>query len=160
MTSVATPIELLLALLDEAYDRQSWHGTNLRGSLRGITAAQADWRPAPRRHSVRDIALHAAYWKYAVRRRLTRDPRGSFAVKGSNWFPPDPARTWAHELALLGLEHKSLRAAVAALAPADLDRPLLRNGRSAGYLVRGIAAHDLYHAGQIQLLKRLQKRSR
>lgn len=160
MTSVATPIELLLALLDEAYDRQSWHGTNLRGSLRGITAAQADWQPAPRRHRIRDIALHAAYWKYAVRRRLTRDPRGSFAVKGSNWFPPDPARSWAHELALLGLEHKALRAAVAALAPADLDRPLLRNGRTAAYLVRGIAAHDLYHAGQIQLLKRLQKRSR
>ena len=157
MTSVTTPIDLLLALLDEGYDRQSWHGTNLRGSLRGVTTTQAEWRPSPGRHCIRDIALHTAYWKYAVRRRLTGEERGSFVVKGSNWFPADPARTWAHELKLLGTEHKALRAAVAALPPADLDRPVLRNGRTAAYLVRGIAAHDLYHAGQIQLLKRLQR---
>jgi hypothetical protein len=156
MTSV-TITDLLLALIDEAYDRQSWHGPNLRGSLRGVTDVQAAWRPAPGRHSIRDIALHAAYWKYAVRRRLGGDARGSFAIKGSNWFPDDPARTWAQELKLLGAEHKALRAVLAALAPGDLDRPLLRNGRSAAYLVRGIAAHDLYHAGQIQLLKRLQR---
>lgn len=152
-----TNIDLLLSLIDEAYDRRSWHGTNLRGSLRGLTAAQAEWRPAPGRHSIREIALHAAYWKYAVRRRLSSDARGSFPVKGSNWFAPDPARTWAHEIALLGAEHKALRLAVAALSNAKVHRPLLRNGRTAAYLVRGIAAHDLYHAGQIQMLKRLQR---
>ena len=152
-----TNTDLLLALLDEAYDRQSWHGTNLRGSIRGLSAAQADWRPAPRRHSIRDIAVHAAYWKYAVRRRLTGDKRGTFALKGSNWFAPDPARSWAADVALLGSEHKALRAVVAALSGTTLDRPLLKNGRPAAFLVRGIAAHDLYHAGQIQLLKRLQR---
>jgi uncharacterized damage-inducible protein DinB len=157
MLFLVTNTQLLLALLDEAYDRQSWHGTNLRGSIRGLSADQAEWRPASRRHSIREIAIHAAYWKYAVRRRLVGDKRGSFPVKGSNWFAADPARSWAADVALLAGEHKALRAVVAALQDATLDRPLLKNGRTVAFLVRGIAAHDLYHAGQIQLLKRLQR---
>lgn len=157
MLSVVTNLDLLLALIDEAYDRQSWHGTNLRGSIRGLTATQAGWRPAPGRHSIRDITVHAAYWKYTVRRRLTGERRGSFALKGSNWFDSDPSRTWTADVALLAAEHRAMRAVVAELSGAQLDRPLLKNGRSAAFLVRGIAAHDLYHAGQIQLLKRLQR---
>jgi hypothetical protein len=136
----------LLALLDEAYDKKSWHGTNLRGSLRGVDEIRAAWRPAPGRHNIWEIALHAAYWKYAVRRRLTGAKRGSFALKGSNWFPrPDDASSWPSALRLLALEHRQLRAAVSA---AKL------NARST-HLIRGAAAHDFYHAGQIQLLKRL-----
>ncbi len=152
-----TPIDLLLDGLDEAYDRQAWHGTNLRGALRGVTDAQAGWRPAPDRHSIRELAVHAAYWKYAARRRLAGDARGTFALKGSNWFPNDPARTWASEVALLAAEHRALRAVVARLTPADLGRQVGRGRVTVAYLVRGIAAHDLYHAGQIQLLKRLQR---
>ena len=52
------PIRLLVALLDEAYDRKSWHGPNLRGSLRGITAAQASWRPGKGRHNIWELAVH------------------------------------------------------------------------------------------------------
>ena len=94
-------IASLLAQLDEAFDRRSWHGTNLRGSLRGMGAAKASWRPAAGRHNAWEIALHAAYWKYAAWRRLTGEKRGSFARAGSNWFasPEAPprrlgARTW------------------------------------------------------------------
>lgn len=155
--AAVTPIDLLLDGLDEAYDRQSWHGTNLRGSLRGLTEAQADWRPAPGRHSIRDIAVHAAYWKYTVRRRLTGEARGTFVLKGSNWFPPDPARSWAADLALLAAEHRALRAVVSRLTPGDLARRIGKGRVTVAYLVRGIAAHDLYHAGQIQMLKRLQR---
>lgn len=136
----------LLALLDEAYDKKSWHGTNLRGSLRGVDEIRAAWRAAPGRHNIWEITLHAAYWKYAVRRRLTGEKRGSFALKGSNWFPrPDGASSWPSALRLLAGEHRQLRAAVSL---AKLDAQSAR-------LIRGIAAHDLYHAGQIQLLKRL-----
>ena len=62
---------MILALLDQAYDRPSWHGTNLRGSLRRVTPEQAAWRPGPARHNIWEIAVHAAYWKYAAWRRLT-----------------------------------------------------------------------------------------
>jgi hypothetical protein len=151
-----TPKSLLLEAIDEAFDRQSWHGTNLRGSIRGLTPVQAGWRPTARRHSIRDIVVHAAYWKYAVRRRISGTRRGSFALAGSNWFPTDPGRQWQDDVALLTSEHKALRAASEEYPDERLDRPLLKNGKTAAFLMRGIAAHDLYHAGQIQLLKRLQ----
>ena len=150
-----TAQELILSIIDEAYERKSWHGTNLRGSLRGVTVDEALWRPAPTRHNVWELAIHAAYWKYAVRRRLRGDKRGSFAVKGSNWFvsPHDAdERGWRDVLALLEREHRMLRETIAALPSAQLDDPKKRA------LITGIAAHDLYHTGQIQLVKRLRRR--
>jgi len=153
-------IASLLAQLDEAYDRRSWHGPNLRGSLRGLRAAQAAWRPARGRHSAWELAVHAAYWKYAALRRLTGEKRGSFARAGSNWLatptPPTEA-AWRKDLALLADCHGRLRAAVARLEDADLDRRAPGGQETIGRLVRGVAAHDLYHAGQIQLLRRLRE---
>src|SRR6184192_3255350 len=85
-------LALLLRLLDEGFDRKAWHGPNLRGSLRGLDATAAAWKLTADEHCIWEIAVHAAYWKYAVRRRLVGDARGSFPLKGSNWFPrPDPA---------------------------------------------------------------------
>jgi hypothetical protein len=151
-------VAALLALLDEAYDRRSWHGPNLRGSLRGLSAAGAAWRPFEERHSAWEIAVHAAYWKYAAWRRLTGEKRGSFARAGSNWFDagarPTEAR-WREDLALLAACHGRLREAVARVADGDLARPAAGGRETVARLVRGVAAHDLYHAGQIQLLKRL-----
>jgi uncharacterized damage-inducible protein DinB len=149
---IPPPLAQLLRLLDEAFDRKSWHGTNLRGSLRSVTASQAARRPAPGRHNIHELAVHAAYWKYAVRRRLTGEKRGSFAFKGSNWFSREAPseKAWREDVALLVAEHQALRRAVSRLRAADLQRD-----DRLGHLVRGAAAHDLYHAGQIQLLKRL-----
>ncbi len=79
-------LEILLRCIDEAFDRKSWHGSNLRGCLRGLTAPQVAWRPQPQRKNIQEIVLHCAYWKYAVPRRLTGEKRGSFPLKGSNWF--------------------------------------------------------------------------
>ena len=143
-------IDLLLAALDEAYDRKSWHGPNLRGSLRALTADDAVWRPQPARHNIQEIAVHAAYWKYVVRRKITGGRRGSFALPGSNWFPrhdPD-SDALRRDLALLTAEHHDLQAVVSALSTKAL--------RTQAHLIRGAAAHDIYHAGQIQLLKKLR----
>ena len=153
-------IASLLAQLDEAFDRRSWHGTNLRGSLRGMGAAKASWRPAAGRHNAWEIALHAAYWKYAAWRRLTGEKRGSFALAGSNWFARPLAgeasgEAWKADLRRLVEEHARLREAVAALAPRDLARRTAGSPFALGRVIQGAAAHDLYHAGQIQLLKRL-----
>ena len=159
-TSSRADIDLILILIDQAFDRRSWHGTNLRGSIRGLTARQAAWRPGSRRHNIWEIVVHAAYWKYAVRRRLTGEARGSFPVKGSNWFVR-PASAgpggapWKADVALLADLHHSLRAAIAALQSADLDAVPPGGMVTVRALVTGIAAHDLYHAGQVQLIKRL-----
>ena len=152
----------LLFVFDTAYDRVSWHGPNLRGSLRGVTPDQASWRPAPGRHNIWELVVHAAYWKYAAWRRLTGAKRGSFPLDGSNFLerPVErTARAWRADLELLDEMHRVLRAAVAEVAPADLDRLSAQRGVTKRALITGVAAHDLYHAGQIQLLKRLGGRS-
>jgi uncharacterized damage-inducible protein DinB len=158
-TRPAPAIAQLLALLDEAFEKASWHGPNLRGALRRLSAEEAAWRPAAGRHSIHELCAHAAYWKYAVRRRLTGEKRGSFAARGSNWFErsaPDAA-LWRADLRRLAEEHRLLRAAVAALSERDLGQVPPGARQTTERLVRGIAAHDLYHAGQVQLLKRLQR---
>ena len=159
-----SPLNLLLALIDEAFDRGAWHGPTLLGSIRGVTARQALWRPGPGRHNIWEVTVHAAYWKYAVRRRLTGEKRGSFELKGSNWFvrPVNKLgaggeRTWEDDARLLVDQHRKLRGAIADLPLGELERLVQGKRHTVAYTIRGIAAHDLYHAGQIQLLKRLQK---
>ena len=147
--------DLVLALLDEAYERRTWHGPNLKQSLRGVTAKQAAWRPGRGRHNIWEITLHAAYWKYAVRRRIEGAKRGSFALKGSNFFPrPDTGKrneaAWRADKELLEREHRALRAAIAKVMASPRGTKLLRQ-------LYGIAFHDVYHAGQIRLLRRLMK---
>lgn len=161
---------LLLAALDEAFDRRSWHGANLRGSIRGLTAAQAARRPGARRHNIWEIVVHAAYWKYAVRRRLVGGKRGAFALAGSNWWtrpvatdgrgPRGREAAWRRDVTRLAAEHRALRVAVAAFPPARWLRRAPGSPYTYASLVRGVAAHDIYHAGQIQLLKRLRRQPR
>jgi uncharacterized damage-inducible protein DinB len=151
-------LHALLEAMNEAFERKAWHGPNLRGAIRGLSAADAAWRPADDRHSIWELVVHAAYWKYVVRRRITGDKRGSFSAKGSNWFsrPDAPSETgWREDVARLVSEHRQLVEAAAALDPRRLHTAA-RGGRQApAMLLRGIAFHDVYHAGQIQLLKRM-----
>lgn len=153
-------VTLLLRLLDESYEKKAWQGPNLRGSLRGVTAAQAAWRPSPGRHNIWELALHSAYWKYAVARILTGEKRGAFPEKGSNWFarPSSPAeRAWRADLALLDAQHRRLRSAVGKLSAGELGRKPPGSKYKTDTLVYGVASHDVYHTGQIQMLKRLWK---
>jgi DinB family protein len=159
--SMDAAITVLLAAIDEAFDHRSWHGTNLRGSLRGLSPSEAAWRPTVGRHNIWEIAVHAAYWKYTVRRRLLGEKRGSFPLSGSNWFRrpvdgEDDGAVWRADLELLTSTHQRLREAVAHLKAADLVRVPAGGKTSVLALATGIAAHDVYHAGQIQLLKRLR----
>jgi hypothetical protein len=158
---------LLLRLLGEGFDRKAWHGPNLRGSLRGLDAAAATWKPTPDSHCIWQIAVHAAYWKYAVRRRLVGGDRGSFPLKGSNWWPrPDPAvhpddwpAAWAADLELLDEQHRLLKEAVVTFDPAKLDKPTVGSKHAPYELILGAAMHDVYHAGQVRQLKRAAART-
>jgi uncharacterized damage-inducible protein DinB len=147
------PAELVLALLDEAYEKKTWHGPNLKQSLRGVSAKQAAWRPAQGRHNVWEVMLHAAYWKYAVRRRIDGGKRGSFALNGSNFFArPEKGKlneaAWNADKALLEREHRLMRRAIEKVLRKPRGMKILR-------MLYGVAFHDIYHAGQIRLLRRL-----
>jgi len=156
----APEIDLLLRLLDEAYSRKAWHGPSLRGAIRGLDPRVAAWRPSAGRHNIWEIVVHCAYWKYAARRRILGEKRGAFPLKGSNWFARPVAalsQAWHSDIALLEDMHQGLRSVVAGLSPHDLKK-IPRGSRVPNLAVlSGIAAHDIYHAGQIQLLKRLAR---
>lgn len=151
--SHSADVALLLQLLGEAYEKKTWHGPNLMQSLRGVSARAAAWRPQRGRHNIWELALHAAFWKYVARRRLLKEPRRSFAFKGSNWFAMPKAateRAWRECRELLDDEHRKLVAAVA--DPRNSTAAERQKG-----MILGVAFHDVYHAGQIRLLRRLQE---
>lgn len=150
--------EYLVQLLDEAFRGPSWHGPTLLGSIRGVKPELALWKPGPDRHSIWDLVLHTAYWKYTVVRRLTGAARGSFPRAPSN-FPAVPARADSKalkaDLALLQDQHDQLVRAVRSLPDPAFSRRQASSRWTNASMIRGVAAHDVYHAGQIQLLKRL-----
>jgi uncharacterized damage-inducible protein DinB len=156
-------VSFALSVIDCAYNRQSWHGTNLRGSVRGLSVNDVARRPKRGSHNIWELVVHCAYWKYVVRRRLTGGKRGSFPLAGSNFFErpvhgasrTELTRQWKADLALLDDMHAQLREVVAALQASKLQQPGSARRPTPMWLVQGIAAHDLYHAGQIQLLKKL-----
>jgi len=125
-----------------------------------VTAAEALWRPRARRHNIWEIVLHAAYWKCIARRRLTRDGAVAFAREGSDWFSVPPRRderALRRDVALLKQEHRLLRDVIARFPAAALGRRAWRSRWTNLATILGIASHDLYHAGQIQLIKRLRR---
>jgi|HubBroStandDraft_1064217.scaffolds.fasta_scaffold15932_3 hypothetical protein len=149
------PEELVLTLIDEAYEKKTWHGPNLRQAIRGVSAKQAAWRPGAERHNIWEETLHAAYWKYVARRRIEGGKRGSFALKGSNFFArPEKGKAsegaWRADKELLEREHRALRASVEKVLKTPRGAKLLRH-------IYGVALHDVYHAGQIRLLRRLNE---
>jgi uncharacterized damage-inducible protein DinB len=145
--------EAMLAILEEGYQKKAWHGPNLKQSLKGVTADQAAWRPGERRHSIWELTLHAAYWKYAVRRRLSGGKRAAFVLQGHNFFVrPEKGRlseaAWKADKQILENEHQALRATVLKSLKKSPSKKTL-------HMIYGVAFHDVYHAGQIRLLRRL-----
>jgi len=151
---------LLAENIRPAPGRRGWHGgPTPPGALRGVSAAVARWRPAPGRKSIWELALHIAYWKYAVRRKLEDGEGARFRRSPANWPAlPDPADAlaWSRDVALLRDEHERLATAVLGIPPRRLGRkPPGGRQWTYGELIVGIAQHDAYHTGQIQLVKRL-----
>ncbi|WP_428936793.1 DinB family protein [Fontivita pretiosa] len=150
---MGSELELLVEVLDHGFNKASWHGPNLASSFRGVDAPTAA-RSLRGRKCIWQQVLHAAYWKQRVLNRLIGTQR--FPRPGSNW-PRLPqkitAGAWKADQHLLHEIHRQLRAAVADLDPARLSPKLKR-------MIYGVAAHDVYHAGQIRLLRKLLAETR
>lgn len=150
-----TERELILRLFDDAFNKPAWHGPNLLGSIRRVQAKIAVRKARHLRHSIAEITVHCAYWKYALRRRLRGEKRGSFAIKGSNWFELSSRLTetqWRSYKSLLKAEHEALREALVSMSwKAMVDR--FPNESKFVEHAFGVALHDTYHAGQIQTIK-------
>ena len=140
-----------------AFEGDAWHGDSIKELLTGVTAATAAARPIKNVHSVWELVLHIAAWDDAVYRRI-----GGAAVELTKQqdFPPvkdtSPA-AWRQTLTHLDQIHKQLIEAVAAFPDSRLNDQV--PGKTEDYydfyyMFSGIVQHELYHAGQIALLKK------
>ncbi|HEY7877740.1 MAG TPA: DinB family protein, partial [Gemmatimonadaceae bacterium] len=153
-------VPLLVRTLLENYGGGAWHGPSVRQALRDLDARAARWRPAPGRHNIWEIVLHLAYARHRVIGRLTDRPRTRFPrALEAPWWPAVPVLggdvEWSADMELLAELQRRLLETVEHI-PAERLASLGR-GRSVTYGIEvlGLATHDAYHAGQMQLIRRL-----
>ena len=146
----------LARILQEGYGNGAWHGPDLRSALADVTPDLAFWRPGAARHNIAEIAVHHAYSARSVRERLSGRSAEPFVLEGDDWFEISNESTlsWSRILDLVAIQQEKLGRTIADLGagrarPSDSDvKPF--------DLVLGITCHAVYHAGQIQLIKRLR----
>ncbi len=146
---------VLSRILEEGYGPGAWHGADFRAAIADVKEPLAFWRPASDRHSIAEIALHHAYCTRDVRGRLAGVPPQPFVLEGDDWFAlPDATRvSWPQIVAAVEAEQRRLVDVVTAIADGRQISPVPESERFD--LVLGITCHGIYHAGQVQLLKRL-----
>lgn len=160
----AKPIETLDALsgrvLTEGYGPGAWHGPDLKAALADVSDNLAFWRPGSDRHNIAEIALHHAYYIRIVFAKISgRDP-GVFVLEGDDWFnvPDGSSLSWKAIQGAVGREQSRLAATDRDIATGTITSPLSVSERFD--LILGITCHAVYHAGQVQLLKRLRGSAR
>jgi uncharacterized damage-inducible protein DinB len=151
-----TEIERMLDQLNRAYEAKAWHGPSVKEVLDGVTAEQAHARPLANGHSIYELVRHIAVWEDVGRRRLEGDPAEVAISSPEDWPPPDDTSepAWEQAKAALDRGHEALVEAIKRVPETRLDEPIL-SGKSSVYVtLHGVIQHDLYHAGQIAILKR------
>jgi len=149
-------IDRILDQLKRAYEGNAWHGPSIKELLSGVTAEQAHARPLSNAHSLWELVHHIAVWEDVGRRRLEGDPAEVPISTPEDWPPADDASDAAWEKAKAALErgHQALVEAISRVPESRLDEPILE-GKSTVYVtLHGVIQHDLYHAGQIGILKK------
>jgi DinB superfamily len=143
-------------LLKEGYGPGAWHGPDLKAALADVTPAVAHCRPAPGRHSIAEVALHHAYYVHNVSTQLSGGPEKPFALPGEDWFAvaDETAFAWSRVVETVEAEQLRLAEVVAAIEGGTSSVPMGDGERLD--LIIGITCHAVYHAGQIQLIKRLR----
>jgi uncharacterized damage-inducible protein DinB len=158
-----TEIERILDQLKRAYEGNAWHGPAVREALDGVTAAQAHARPLQNAHSIWELAQHIAVWEDVGRRRLEGD-RAPIAISSTeDWPPADDVSeaAWDQAKAALDRGHRALVETIARVSESRLDVPVFEGMSTVYVTLHGVIQHDLYHAGQIAMLKKaVQNRSR
>ncbi|HEX9869962.1 MAG TPA: DinB family protein [Candidatus Tectomicrobia bacterium] len=143
--------------LRRAFEGNAWHGPAVRELLADVTAAQAAGRPLPNAHSIWEIVLHMATWERVVYRRLQGETVVNLPME-QDWPPvrDTSAAAWHQAVRDLEQANHDLRAAIAQLTEARLADMAPGKDHSVYVMLHGIIQHDLYHAGQIAVLKKAQ----
>jgi uncharacterized damage-inducible protein DinB len=148
-------IERIADQLKRAFEGEAWHGPSVRELLSTTTCGQAAEQPIPGAHTIWEIVLHMGVWESVVRRRLLGETIGDLppeqdwpAVKNAT----EPA--WSKTLEDFEKGHLQMRRTIAQLTDERLGESVPGKGYSVYVMLHGVIQHDLYHAGQIALLKK------
>jgi uncharacterized damage-inducible protein DinB len=148
-------VERINEQLKRAFEGGAWHGPAVMEILQTVTPVQAAARPSPGVHSIWEIALHIAAWKRAGVMRLQGQP--AQLPTEEDWPPvketSEPA--WEQTIQKIKEGHDQLVRAITSLDDSRLDIPIVEGSASVYATLHGIIQHDLYHAGQIAILKKL-----
>lgn len=142
--------------LKRAFQGQAWHGPSLRELLDGVTAEQAAAKPVPNAHSIWELVNHIIAWEQIVKQRLEGDAVNSIPAEVN--FPPvsdASEEAWQGALQKLEVSNQSLREAIKRIDDAKLEEKAAGQDYSVYFMLHGVIQHDLYHAGQIALLKKM-----
>ena len=147
-------LERIRDQITRSLDGEAWHGPPLMALLSGIDAQAASARPIPRGHTIWEIVLHLSASADLVLSRLRGEAR---TLSPEEDWPPPPlpstGRAWQAEVRRLGEVHRELLLQLSALDESGLDAPIVPGFFSLYVTLHGLVQHNLYHAGQIALLK-------
>lgn len=162
MAMSETEISRIVDELQREFAGDAWHGSPLHEILADVDYRQALARPIERGHSIWELVLHMTAWKHEVARRVGGAPAGEPLEGDWPTLPADPDdAAWREAVVALGTAHRALVAAIERLPEPVLFEPTNdpRN-RATGQgvthyvMLHGVVQHDVYHSGQIALLKR------
>jgi uncharacterized damage-inducible protein DinB len=142
-----------------SFEGNAWHGDSVLELLADVSAKTAAAKTVPSAHSIWELLLHIAAWDDAVRRRA-----GGEAVELSDAqnFPSVKdisEAAWRQAIESTKHTHNELIKAVAAFPDSRLQDQVpgkTEKYHNFFYMFSGIVQHELYHAGQIALLKKFQ----
>ena len=151
-----TEIERIQDQLKRAFEGNAWHGPSVREVLADITALQAHARPLQNAHSIWELVRHIAVWEEVGRRRLSGDRAQIKISSAEDWPAPEDTSeaAWEQAKEALNRGHQALVEAIARTPESRLDEPILEGMSTVYVTLHGIIQHDLYHAGQIAMLKK------
>jgi uncharacterized damage-inducible protein DinB len=141
-----------------AFEGEAWHGPSVLALLQDVTAEQAAAHPIPGAHSIWELTLHIAAWERACKRRLAGDP--AQLTDDEDWQPLTDisAAAWENTKQQLIDNHRELLHAITNVSESTLNEPIITDPNttySSVYVtLHGGVQHDLYHAGQIAMLKK------
>jgi uncharacterized damage-inducible protein DinB len=154
MTSSRSEATLIAEQLRRAFEGNAWHGPALLELLRDMDAATAAAKPLPDVHSIWELVMHIAAWDNAASRRLAGE---KWQPEGTANFPVVPKPTegaWRKAVADAKRAHDVLVKTVAALPDSRLRERVPGKKYDFYFMLHGVAQHELYHAGQIAILKK------
>lgn len=146
-----TEVESLLALLTKTFEKGAWHGPTVKETLEGISPANA-FNRLPNTHSIIELVAHMTVWRNYVTRKL----KGDLAYKVTDDLNFPQPKSWEEAVHDLDTSQVELLAAIRSHAPTDLSAQVSWTTDPISYyaILHGVIHHDLYHIGQINLIKK------